>query len=115
MPADGESSVCVCGRDEVCITVFMSTTQGWTELMYALQDAEYNALASIFSVSIIVVIAFLGIQMFTSALCQSSMQVRCAAGRDQQCVSFVAVVGSSCTVCGAGHADLARKLQVQPV
>ena len=44
--------------------------------MYALMDAETNPIAAVYSVSIIVVIAFLGIQLFTSALCTSSMQVR---------------------------------------
>jgi hypothetical protein len=58
------------------VAVFFVGEQGWTDVMYALMDAEVNAVAAIFSVSIIVVIAFLGIQLFTSALCTSSMQVR---------------------------------------
>ena len=46
--------------------------------MYALMDAETGTIAALFGVLTVVVIAFLGIQLFTSALCSSSMQVRYA-------------------------------------
>lgn len=76
----------MCATGRLPMIVFHSLSrvsfeQGWTDVMYALMDAEVNAVAAIFSVSVIVVIAFLGIQLFTSALCTSSMQVRWVVAR----------------------------------
>jgi hypothetical protein len=47
--------------------------------MYALIDTDSAVPGVVFSVAIVVVVAFLGIQLFTSALCASSMHVRSAA------------------------------------
>lgn len=44
--------------------------------MYALMDTDTPVQGVVFSIAIIVIIAFLGIQLFTSALCASSMHVR---------------------------------------
>lgn len=44
--------------------------------MYALMDAEYTFVAVPYSILLVLVIAFLGIELFTSALCASSLQVR---------------------------------------
>jgi hypothetical protein len=58
-------------------TVFMmSSLEGWTNTMYALMDADVAPVAAIFCVSVVVVISFLGLQLFTSTLCTSSLQAR---------------------------------------
>ncbi len=44
--------------------------------MYMLMDADYAAFAVIFSVTVVVVVAFLGLQLFTSVLCTTSMQAK---------------------------------------
>lgn len=51
-------------------------SQGWTDAMYGLMDSDYSEIGAIFSISVMVVISFLGLQLFTSALCTSAAQAR---------------------------------------
>lgn len=44
--------------------------------MYGLMDSDYSEIGAIFSISVMVVISFLGLQLFTSALCTSAAQAR---------------------------------------
>ena len=44
--------------------------------MYQLMDADYDFFAVSFSVIVVVVVAFLGLQLFTSVLCTTSMEAK---------------------------------------
>ena len=63
----------------LCDTMYIAvhTAQNWDLVLFGLMDAEYSVPTAFFCVATIVVIAFLSIQLFTSALCSSSIQVRC--------------------------------------
>jgi hypothetical protein len=44
--------------------------------MYQLMDADYAVFAVMFCVTVVVVVAFLGLQLFTSVLCTTSMEAK---------------------------------------
>jgi hypothetical protein len=44
--------------------------------MYELMDADYNYFAVPFCVIVVVVVAFLGLQLFTSVLCTTSLEAK---------------------------------------
>jgi hypothetical protein len=86
-----------CDLLHVVVTVVVAMlVQGWTDIMYMLMSADYAPLAAFFSMTVIVVVSFLGLQLFTSVLCTSSLEVRYVA-----CCRMC----PHCAVCHAPHSS----------
>jgi hypothetical protein len=103
---NSECSVLICDHPVLCagrgvhaasrcnmLTSMWGAVQGWTDLMYWLSDAEYKLSARAFSLAIVFLLSFLGLQLFTSVLCNYSMEVKYVAARARACAHMWVACG----------------------